>query len=132
MAHYAVLDDKNIVTTVFVGRDEDDLPDGVTDWELYYGERHGATVKRTSYNTRRGEHLLGGTPFRKNYAGKGMRYDETLDAFIPIQPYPSWVLNEETCSWEPPYPEPQIINEKTGEPVCHDWDEEAQDWVVAE
>lgn len=57
---------------------------------------------QTSYNTVGGIHRLGGTPLRKNYAGIGFTYREDLDAFIPLQNYPSWVLNEETCLWEPP------------------------------
>jgi len=58
--------------------------------------------KQTSYNTVGGVHLLGGTPFRKNYAGIGYTYDQTRDAFIPPKPYPSWTLNETTCLWEAP------------------------------
>jgi|TARA_B100000900_G_scaffold389893_1_gene383145 hypothetical protein len=63
--------------------------------------------KQTSYNTYGGEHLLGGTPFRKNYAAIGGRYDEIKDSFIPPKPFNSWILNETTCLWEAPvaYPE---------------------------
>ena len=63
--------------------------------------------RQTSYNTYGGEHLLGGTPFRKNYAGVGYSYDQTRDAFIPPKPFNSWILNETTCQWEAPvaYPE---------------------------
>ena len=63
--------------------------------------------KQTSYNTIGGEHLLGGTPFRKNYAGIDFTYDQTRDAFIPPKPFQSWILNETTCQWEAPvaYPE---------------------------
>jgi hypothetical protein len=105
MAHYAELDENNIVTTVFVGRDEDDLAEGVTDWEEYYA-KPGMTVKRTSYNTHAGQHVSGGEPFRGNYAGIGYRYDEALDAFIAPKPEPTdeisdWVLDEETFTWEP-------------------------------
>ena len=57
---------------------------------------------QTSYNTRGGVHILGGTPLRKNYAGVGYTYDAQKDAFIPPKPNDSWVLNEETCLWEPP------------------------------
>jgi hypothetical protein len=105
MAHYALLDSNNIVTQVFVGRDEDDLAPGVTDWEIYYAPE-GFTCKRTSYNTAGGVHTGGGTPFRKNYAGIGYTYDEERDAFIPPQPFASWILNEETCLWEAPVPYP--------------------------
>jgi len=129
VAHYTLLDENNIVTQVFVGRDEDDLPDSITSWEDYYGERHGQRCLRTSYNTSGNEHLLGGKPFRLNYAGIGFEYRDDLDGFIPPAPYASWVLNEETGLWEPPHPEPQIISEVTGEPICHDWDEATTSWV---
>ena len=122
MAYYAVLNEKNIVTQVFVGRDEDDLAPGVTDWETYYAPE-GHTVKRTSYNTHRGEHVLGGTPFRGNYAGVGYSYDETLDAFLPPKPYASWTLNETTYSWEAPVAMP----DDGGRYV---WVEELGDWVA--
>lgn len=109
MAHYAFLDENNIVTHVIVGKDENE---GGIDWELFYG------AKRTSYNTVNGEHKLGGTPFRKNYAGIGFTYDESRDAFIPPQPYPSWTLNEDTCNWDSPIAYPSdgglyIWNEET-------------------
>lgn len=97
MAHYAYLNQDNIVTSVIVGKDENNL--GI-DWEAYYG------AKRTSYNTVGGVHLLGGVPFRKNYAGIGYTYDQQRDAFIPPQPFQSWILNEETCLWEAPVSKP--------------------------
>jgi hypothetical protein len=73
---------------------------------------------QTSYNTHGGVHTLGGTPLRKNYAGIGFTYDAQKDAFIPPKPFPSWVLNEDTCLWEAPvaYPddgERYIWNETT-------------------
>ena len=77
--------------------------------------------KQTSYNTFAGEHKLGGTPFRKNFAGIGYSYDQTRDAFIPPQPYRSWTLNEDTCQWESPVAKPndgQIYN----------WNEETKQW----
>lgn len=114
MAHYAQLDSGNNVIFVFVGRDENDLVEGVTDWEIYYAPE-GSTVKRTSYNTRGGVHYDAETgepsdtqekAFRKNYAGVGYTYDPALDGFIPPQPSPvdevEWVLNEDTCLWELP------------------------------
>jgi len=105
MAHYAFLDENNIVTEVIVGRDEDDTTGGVTDWEEWYGNFRGQVCKRTSYNTRRiyeyeydnseppnrtsttvvgNEHLLGGTPFRGQYAGIGNFYDADLDEFVTL------------------------------------------------
>lgn len=112
MAHYAVLDENNIVTQVFVGKDEGEMD---WDWELYYG------AKRTSYNTHGGVHSEDGTPFRKNYAGIGFTYDEARDAFIPPQPYPSWTLDEDTCTWDSPVPYP--------EEGMHTWDEDTISWV---
>lgn len=106
MAHYAFLDSNNIVTEVITGRNEDEVVDGVSDWEAYYGELRGQRCVRTSYNMSGGVHQLSGAPLRKNYAGVGFVYDEARDAFIPPQPEPTeevseWVLNEETCLWEP-------------------------------
>ena len=107
MAHYAFINADNIVVEVITGRNEDDTTGGVTDWEQWYAEqREGLICKRTSYNTVGNEHLFGGVPFRKNYAGIGMIYDAERDAFIEQQPYPSWVLNETTCIWEAPIPKP--------------------------
>ena len=77
--------------------------------------------KQTSYNTRGGVHLLGGTPLRKNYAGIGMTYDEDRDAFIPPKPYPSWTLNETTCLWDPP-----VVKPDDGQ--RYSWNEETQQW----
>jgi hypothetical protein len=127
MAHYAQLDSGNIVVAVFVGRD--DVVEGIADWETYYSPE-GFTVKQTSYNTYGGVHYTGGLPsddqnkaLRFNYAGLGYSYDETRDAFIPPQPYASWVLDEDTCLWVAPIPMPD------GDYV---WDEDAGDWIVAE
>ena len=125
MAHYAVLDSGNTVTMVFVGRD--DVVDGIDDWEDYYAPE-GFTVKQTSYNTSGGIHYTDGEPsadqskaLRYNYAGIGYSYDENRDAFIPPQPFESWVLDEDTCQWVAPiaYPADGV----------HVWDEQAGDWV---
>lgn len=118
MSHFAKLDNTNTVIAVVQGRQEDD---GL---ENELSARTGDTYKQTSYNTRGGIHLLGGTPFRKNFAGIGYTYDPTLDAFIPPKPFPSWLLNDRTCLWEPPINEPS-----TG---IHYWDEENQTWVEVE
>jgi hypothetical protein len=118
MAHYAELDANNVVIQVFVGKDETDAS---YDWEKYYAVP-GRTVKRTSYNTHGGVHSEGGTPFRKNYAGIGYNYDEDRDAFIPPKPFDSWLLNEETCLWEPPVAMPD-------DGGLYYWDEDEQDWV---
>ena len=77
---------------------------------------------QTSYNTHGGQHKLGGTPFRKNYAGIGYSYDKKKDAFITPKPYASWILNDETFLWESPTPYP------TDGKVYY-WDEQSQIWV---
>lgn len=85
MAHYTILDENNTVTSVIVGRDETDTTAGVSNWEAYYAyvlKLPAEQVKRTSYNTHNGEHLLGGTPFRGTYAGIGYTYDPVLDEFV--------------------------------------------------
>jgi hypothetical protein len=117
MAHYAFLDTENIVTEIIVGKDESNF-----DWERYYGDLRGQVCKRTSFNTIGGVHQLGGTPYRKNFAGVGFTYNKDKDAFIAPQPFPSWVLNEETCLWEPPTPRPDDITE------FYIWNEENQTW----
>ena len=96
MAHYALLDKNNIVVQVITGKDENE---GIYDWEQFYTQETRLTAKRTSYNTVGGVHLMGGTPFRKNYAGIGYTYDPVRDAFIPPQPTPDAVLDEATCQW---------------------------------
>ena len=116
MAHYAFLDENNIVVNVIVGKDEDND----SDWESHYKEVMGMNCKRTSYNTSGNQHPLG-TPFRKNYACVGGIYDEDRDAFIPPVLFPSWVLNEETCLWEPPIPYPD-------DGQYYEWNEETVSW----
>lgn len=121
MAHYALLDDDNVVTQVISGRDEYEILDDVTSWEDYYSDRHGQTCKRTSYNTRANQRADGGVPFRGHYAGIGYTFDPDRDAFIVPQPFPSWVLNEDTLTWEAPVPPPA----EWDMPI---WDEDAQEW----
>jgi len=77
---------------------------------------------QTSYNTQGGQHLLGGTPLRKNYAGIGYSYDATRDAFIPPKQFESWTLNEDTCQWEAPTPMPT-------DGKLYRWDEPTTAWV---
>tara|TARA_R100001510_G_scaffold6117_1_gene4858 strand:- start:472 stop:852 length:381 start_codon:yes stop_codon:yes gene_type:complete len=79
--------------------------------------------KQTSYNTRGGEHILGGTPLRKNYAGVGFTYDQIRDAFIPPQPFSSWTLNETTCLWDPPIERPDTEQN-------YSWNEKTQQWDI--
>jgi hypothetical protein len=100
MAHYAFLDENNIVTEVITGRDEDDLAEGVTSWEDYYGAVRGQRCLQTSYNTHSGVHAGGGEQLRGNYAGIGYIYDEARDAFIaPMPTDGEWILDESTFSW---------------------------------
>jgi len=97
-----------------------------------------AIWKQTSYNTVGGLHKLGGTPFRKNFAGIGYIYDEDKDAFIPPKPYNSWVLNEDTCLWEAPVEKPETFtqgltdNNGNPRPDGYIWNEEAQQWDLNE
>jgi hypothetical protein len=81
--------------------------------------------KQTSYNTRGGVHILGGTPFRKNYAGIGFKYDQIRDAFIEPKPYNSWTLNETTCRWDPPVSKPT-------DGQRYNWNETNQTWDLIE
>lgn len=123
MAHYAFLDENNIVVDVIVGVDENELIDGL-DPETWYGQFRGQVCKRTSYNTINNTHTSGGTPFRKNYAGIGYYYDSSWDAFRPPQPFPSWKLNYETFQWEPPIPEPEPENG-----FVWKWGEVNKEWI---
>ena len=125
MAHFALLDENSIVTFVTVGRDEDDGK------EAELSARTGQVYKQTSYNTRGGVYYTPNTnnpdpdqskAFRKNYAGLGYTYDDTIDGFIPAKPYPSWLLNTTTCLWDPPVPYPT-------DGKNYAWDEDTQSWV---
>ena len=118
MAHFAKLNDQGVVLDVNVVNNEtinnlpfpESEPVGVaflTEWSGGY-----TNWKQTSYNAN----------FRKNYAGIGYTYDAVLDAFIAPKPYPSWLLNTETCRWVPPTPYPSDGNVYT-------WDEETLSWV---
>lgn len=110
MAHYAFLDENNVVTEVITGIDETELIEG-KDPETWYGDFRGQVCKRTSYNGN----------YRKNYAGIGYFYDETRDAFIPPKPFDSWVLNEDTCLWNAPTPYPE-------DGAVYSWNEETLTW----
>lgn len=124
MAHFAQIDENNIVVQVVVIDDEHEHRG-----QEYLSEDLGlgGTWLKTSYNTRHGEHLYGGTPLRKNYAGKGDRYDPELDAFIPKCPFPSWVeIDEVTGTHVPPKPQPTIDPNSS---FYYEWNEELLDWV---
>jgi hypothetical protein len=77
---------------------------------------------QTSYNTHGGVHTNGGTPLRKNYAGIGFTYDRTKDAFIPPQPFASWVLDEQSCLWNAPLAMPT-------DGKAYTWDETTKAWI---
>lgn len=96
MAHWAELDSENKVIRVVVTENNEDEGYGFLMWA------HGGTWVKTSYNTYGGQHRLGGTAFRKNYAGIGFTYDAERDAFIPPKPSDDAVLDEETCLWVVP------------------------------
>ena len=122
MAHFAKLGVGNIIERVEVVSNDIATTEqaGVDFLNNLYGTRD--VWKQTSYNTIRGEHLLGGTPFRKNFAGKGYKYDQTRDAFIPPKPFNSWILNEDTCLWEAPVAYPDDDNRYTWNETNQTWD----------
>lgn len=122
MAHYALLNEQNVVVQVIVGKDETDTSHN---WEEFYSIETGHRCLRTSYNTHGNKHTGDGQPFRGNYAGIGYSYDETLDAFIPPQPYASWSLDPTSCLWIAPVPYPD-------DGKFYIWSEEAQEWILVE
>jgi len=111
MGHYAKVEN-NIVTNVIVADEEF--------FDTFIDTSPGNWIQ-TSYNTKGGVHLNGGTPLRKNFAGIGYTYDSEKDAFIPPQPYASWTLNDDTCLWESPVAMPD-----DGE--IYKWNEETTTW----
>lgn len=126
MAHFAEINADNIVLQVLVV-DDTDAERGqeflADDLQL------GGTWIQTSFNTQGGQHLKGGTPLRKNFAGIGYLYDPIRDAFIPPQPFASWTLNEETCQWNAPTPYPSDgASTDLPEGIIYTWNENAQTW----
>lgn len=124
MAHYAFLNNENIVTEVIVGRDENEIVDEISDWEKYYEEVRGQLCLRTSYNTIGNKHLNGEIPFRGNYASVGYIYDPEFDVFYPPKPYPSWKMDYETYLWKAPIPMPDDI-----EGHIWRWSEINKEWI---
>lgn len=117
MAHFAQLDDLNVVLQVIVISNNELLENGVESEEkgiAFCQSLYGPATywKQTSYNGN----------FRKHYAGVGYTYDFDLDAFLPPKPYPSWVLNEQTYLWEAPVPYPD-------DGKSYQWDESQQNWI---
>jgi hypothetical protein len=111
MAHYAFIDENNIITEVIVGKNEGEDGKSGEDWEAHYGAFRGQVCKKTSYNGN----------IRKNYAGIGFKYDTDLDAFVPPKPFASWLLNNETAQWNPPVAMPN-------DEGMYSWDEETISW----
>lgn len=113
MTHFAQINENNIVTRVLV-IDQETINTGA------FGDP--ATWIQTSYNTRGGVHILGGTPLRKNYAGVGYIYDPTRDAFMTPKPFDSWVLDEDACIWQAPISMPD-------DGKRYFWNEADQIWI---
>lgn len=124
MAHFAKIDENNFVTEVIVVANQS-APTEELGQEFIASLGLDGNWKQASYNTKGNVHLEGGTPFRKNYAGIGFIYDQTRDAFIPPKPelFPSFVLDEETCLWEPPIPKPEST-----ETIGWVWNEQLVAW----
>ena len=139
MAHYAFLDENNVVTEIIPGVDENITQTDVDGtqvggsteaWETFYGNLRNQVCKRTSFNTIRGRRWTEETnswelegAFRKNYAQVGGTYNEQYDGFIRLKPYPSWILDEPNCAWNSPVPEPD-------DEFQHVWDEETLSWII--
>jgi hypothetical protein len=109
MSHFAKIENDIVVQVIVAEQDFINTLDG--EWI------------QTSYNTRSGEHLLGGTPLRKNYAGIGYIYDRERDAFYSPQPFPSWLFNEDKCIWVSPIPKPEVDD------YLYYWSEEELNWI---
>jgi hypothetical protein len=119
MAHYAQVIN-GIVQQVIVA-EQDFIDSGAVG--------NPADWVQTSYNTQGGIHLNDGTPLRKNYAGIGFIYDAGRDAFYAPAPYPSWVLDEATCYWNPPIARPEDTPPtETEEGIFYTWDESIVNW----
>tara|TARA_R110000803_G_scaffold145004_1_gene210822 strand:- start:2952 stop:3410 length:459 start_codon:yes stop_codon:yes gene_type:complete len=132
MAHFAKINSENKVETVIVAPDQD------------YVDSLGGRWIQTSYNTLGGVHYdsITGQPsadqskaLRKNFAGMGVNYDESKDAFISDQPYPSWTLDEFSCVYEPPVSPPTVLTYATDERdneifKSMDWDESNLRWIA--
>ena len=135
MAHFAKLGINSKVIGVEVVADADcqnaDNNEDETVGIQFLENIHGWPLwKQTSYNTQANVHALGGTPFRKNYAGIGYTYDEDRDAFIPPKPYASWVVNETTCVYEAPVAYPSVTTYgDPAKPYEISWDETNTRWI---
>lgn len=121
MAHFALLDNNDVVVQVIVVNNSD-APNEATG-KAYLKSLYGENTEwaQTSYNTRRNVHAQGKTPFHKNFAGIGYQFDRARNGFIPPKKYPSWLLDENTGTWEPPTPNPG---------AGYVWDENTKSWVL--
>ena len=123
MSYFAKVEDGRVVEVISAEQEFIDTLKGNDTWI------------QTSYNTKGGKHYDPETgeeddkpPLRKNYAGIDYYYDENRDAFIPPQPFPSWILNEDTCWWEAPVPYPKMIDEE--DDIEYIWNEQEKNWVI--
>ena len=127
MASFAKIENNIVITVVSVVNEVLKDSNGIEQEQLgidFLTKLTGWAIwKQTSYNTHGGVHSFGGTPLRKNHAGIGMTYDEDRDAFIPIKPFNSWILNEQTCNWNAPIPYPN-------DGQRYSWNEETQNWTL--
>jgi hypothetical protein len=121
MAHWAELNENNIVLRVTVGDNNDPNGDEGYQWLI---DNLGGRWLKTSYNTANGQHLLSGVPFRGNYAGVGGSYHEDIDVFMPPKEYPSWIIDTTNYTWMPPMPQPD-----SGFWI---WDEDTVSWKEKE
>lgn len=112
MAHYAKVRDGKVIDVIVA---DQNFIDNMIDTSP-------GTWIQTSYNTRAGVHINNGTPLRKNYAGVGYIYDSARDAFYEPKPYPSWTLDENSCTWQPPVDYPDDGQK-------YYWNEETSSWV---
>jgi hypothetical protein len=129
MAHWAEINENNVVTRVLVGDNNDPAGDEGYQWLI---DNLGGNWVKTSYNAAGGKRrnpdtgeMTNEPGFRKNYAGIGFTYDSTRDAFIPPKPFNSWVLNEDTCLWEAPVAYPAFDEQN---PKYYVWNEETLNW----
>ena len=132
MAHFAKLGVGNKVLRVEVVSNDIATTERAGEEFLQNLYQDREVWKQTSYNTYGGEHKLGGTPFRKNYAGIGFTYDETKDAFIEAKPYDSWTLDETTCLWEAPVSKPILTQEQLDNNSRYIWNETTTSWDLIE
>lgn len=119
MAHWAELDENNIVLRVTVGSNDDS--DEGYQWLI---DNLGGRWMKCSYNTINGKHVLGGTPFRWTFPGPGYLYFEDIDSFIEPSQYKGWILDKETKKWNPPIPKPD-----SGMWV---WSNDIENWIESD